>query len=104
MEFAKLQKTAYIDVYKGCFSLENLIQIGVQALFQEKLESHDVEKEVQFKYIKYIWNELLQKQTLTRHYIIYKDATASAIQLLTMYLGPVNTETAIHANLLSTNC
>ncbi len=101
IEFAKLQKTENIELYGGAFSIENLIQLGIQVLYREKHENLDTEKEVQYNYTKYIWDMLLQKKTLDRYYIIYKDATASAIQLLTTYLGPINTEIAIHANLMS---
>jgi hypothetical protein len=59
------------------------------------------EKTLQKNYIQHVFNELLEQKTPKRRYIVYKDATASAIQLLTLYLIPSSEEVAKYANLKS---
>lgn len=99
IEFAKLQKNLHTEAYNGVYSIENFIHLGLQIAYQGAFVTTDTEKSIQYNYIMYIWNELTTQQTLSRHYLIYKDATASAIQLLTVYLGPVSKEIAIYTNL-----
>jgi hypothetical protein len=103
VEFAKIYKTTLGGNSKGVLSLEDFVNLGLLVLVQKPEIKLEQEKLVQKNYIQHIWCELLAQKRLQRHYIIYKDATASAIQLLTVYLTPTNEEIAKHTNLKSTS-
>ncbi len=102
IEVAKIYKSALGNTSRGAQSIEDLINIGLTVLTQKPVISLDPEKTAQKNYIQYIWDELLDGGYLRRQYIIYKDATASAIQLITLYLVPTSEEIAEYANLKST--
>jgi hypothetical protein len=54
IEFAKLVKTANIDSYHGIFTIQDFIQLGLQTIYSSETFLSDLEKNIQYSYIKYI--------------------------------------------------
>lgn len=101
IELAKLVKSKYITRYDGRLTIEQFVELGVK-IYTNSIETPlDLEKRIQKTYIMHIINEILTNRHLKRDYIIYKDATASAIQLLTLLLRPAKPEIKLYANLNS---
>lgn len=104
LELAKLVKGQVIEKYQGKITISQFIDLGIDTYLQVFEPILDFEKRVQQNYIIHIINQLLNMGVLKRNYIIYKDATASAIQILTLLLQPANLEIMVYANLNSNDC
>lgn len=101
IELAKIVKNRFIKKYEGKLHIQQFLEIGLDVLMAEVEGAMELEKKVQKNYIMYIIKQLKINNWLERDYIIYKDATASAIQLLTYLLGPATSEIKTYANLNS---
>jgi hypothetical protein len=103
-EFGKLLKSDFIDIFEGKLSKKNFIEIGVN--FFNELISAD--EPAAFKKNADLYIEAYYLLNILKNYdkgvfiksIIYKDATASAIQLLMVLLGGVDEEKIKICNLL----
>jgi hypothetical protein len=84
IEIAKIFKNNYLKTNKYELTTEELIQIGIFHYNCDENEL-DFEKLIEYEYIKSIFYRLNTKSTF--NFIIFKDATASALQLLTLVLG-----------------
>lgn len=76
----------------SCDIIENIVNNNKKLSFEEEL---------QYIYITSCLKDL--NKNLYKKLIVYKDATASGIQILTVILGANNDETLKHCNLRSFN-
>jgi len=101
VELAKLVKGRYVNKYGGSLSIGQFIELGVSVYLQKTGALLELDKRIQYNYIMHVLNEVLAHRRLLRDYIVYKDATASAIQLLTLLLQPAQGDIKRYANLSS---
>lgn len=101
-EFGKIFKKKYLEKFNGKLSLKNFLQIGVVEYFNFNIESEQLETILEYLYIKNILTKANRGEF--SKIIIYKDATASAIQLLMLVLGAAKDDGLEICNLTNNTC
>lgn len=99
-EIGKIFKNELIIKHQGILCDKILIEFSLNKLKNKSNIIWDNLNDcIEFNYIIFLFNEI--KQTKPRRLIVFKDATASGIQLLTLLLGVTNQETLKFCNLFS---
>lgn len=96
-EMGKIFKNEYLNEYGGKISWVVFIEKGAYYLLNLGGKSYDFETKLDIEYVINILEKI--NDNIFEKTIIYKDATASAIQLLMLVLGSDNTERLKQCNL-----
>jgi hypothetical protein len=99
IELGKINKSEKLSENKWFLSWWDFIELGVQVFNNKCRGTEDLEKKICFANLIAIIENL--NKNIINKYIIYKDSTASGIQLLAVMLGPKTDEIAQACNLNS---
>jgi hypothetical protein len=100
-ELGKINKSKLIKKKNGCLTELDFLQEGIDLLEIHGVKPKFEDMELQIQYL-YILSGLVDlNKGLYKKLIIYKDATASGIQLLTIILGGANNDVIKNCNLNS---
>jgi hypothetical protein len=100
-ELGKLQKTKLSVFYEGRVTINDFIKAGIDYYNNPPSCAFDFDEQVEYLAILDILDSLAEQKYCKIP--IYKDATASALQLLVLLLGPANKQIWNEANFGSTD-
>jgi hypothetical protein len=101
LEMGKIFKKKHLIRLGGKFSIFNFLEIGAQEFKTFDPHGEDFETLLEYNYVKNILTKANNNDK--SQIIIYKDATASAIQLLMLVLGPASEARLEQCNLINDN-
>jgi hypothetical protein len=102
IELGKAIKSTAVEKYGGRLRINDLIQLGIDYYNNPNLYYKELENIVEFAALTDVFQTLAEGRFAKIP--IYKDATASAIQLLMILLGVANKQVALEGNLLNDGC